>query len=305
MGNCIAGNWLLDTAKCHKKAIIAIQKANRLKFNSLPVSYKDHLRKIFPGVQLEAEDLMLLESHQIASLPDRLPEQGFATLLHGHPCTERYLKIEYPIIEPFIHTILNEYSPEPDEDKATRICQDILWEVAEMIIYNKSPETYDTYSNLDWDISEITDPGSLRGKTIIDAGAGSGGLAFMFAGFAGVVYAVEPVASLRRFIKEKTMWDKISNIHVQDGFLDSIPLPDHSVDMLLTSNAMGWRLEKEMEEIERVVRKRGEVFHLIYDPFGMPGHPFYDALCSSQWNYHRTDFPLESGAKYKYSKTIT
>lgn len=47
--------------------------------------------------------------------------------------------------------------------------------------------------------------------------------------------AVEPATSFRSFIKEKARKNSLKNLFVMDGTLDGIPLPDHSLDILITS----------------------------------------------------------------------
>jgi SAM-dependent methyltransferase len=259
---------------------------------------------MFPGLELEIEDLLLLESFQIKYLPDRVPEKEFAILLHSNPLIAKFLVLKYPPVDDFIKKILSAYDPLSDKQEIMLYCQDLLWEIADMIIYNKYPEIYDKNAKIDWKVGEIIDPAFLKGKTVIDAGAGTGKIAFMVAAFAEVVFAIEPVTSLRGFIKEKSISAKLGNLYALDGFLDSMPLPDASADVLFTSNAIGWNLEKELHEIERVLRSGGKAVHLMFDPSGMSGNPLYDILCSSPWNYDFTDFDIKSGSKFKYSKTI-
>lgn len=55
----------------------------------------------------------------------------------------------------------------------------------------------------------------------------------------------------------------VSRITVKDGFLHSIPLADNSLDILFTSNAIGWNIDQELEEIERVANPGGQSVHLI------------------------------------------
>ena len=52
-----------------------------------------------------------------------------------------------------------------------------------------------------------------------------------------------------------------------DRALDAIPLPTDMADVLLTCRAIGWRVEEELIEIERVVRDGSSALHL-----GLP-HP--------------------------------
>jgi ubiquinone/menaquinone biosynthesis C-methylase UbiE len=114
----------------------------------------------------------------------------------------------------------------------------------------------------DWDFGIVTDLVDLEGKTVIDAGAGSGKVAFGAARAARHVYAVEPVERLRAYMRDKAVASGITNLFVLDGTLDAIPLPSDTADVLLTCRAIGWHLEKELEEIERVVRDGGVALHL-------------------------------------------
>jgi SAM-dependent methyltransferase len=81
------------------------------------------------------------------------------------------------------------------------------------------------------------------------------------------VFAVEPVATLRQYVRDKAARLGIDNLYVLDGFLDAIPLPGGTADVLLTCQAIGWNLSEELAEIERVVKKGGTAMHL----FGAPG----------------------------------
>ena len=267
------------------------------------MGYSQSLRKLFPGITLEAEDLLLLETFQIRYLPDRALDKEFAVLLRDHPVVHRFLETKYPPIAEYLNTILSECKPTENKDASEKYCQEALWEIADLILYNKSPELYATQVRLKWDISEITSITSFEGKTIADVGAGSGRIAFMLAEFAKNVFAVEPVSSFRRFIREKAARENVNNLFVVDGFLDSIPLPDNSLDVLLTSNAMGWNLEDELPEIERVLKPKAHAIHLFLADAGT-GNPLHDVLVSPPWNYLLTGSEEDGKMKQKYFKTV-
>jgi SAM-dependent methyltransferase len=145
--------------------------------------------------------------------------------------------------------------------------QDLLWEIGDMLVYDTAPELLDELPMNDWDFGVVTDLVDLDGKTVIDAGAGSGKVAFGAAGRARHVFAVEPVTRLREFMRDKAAASDTSNLFVLDGTLGAIPLPTDTADVLLTCRAIGWRLEEELVEIERVVKDGGSALHL-----GLP-HP--------------------------------
>jgi hypothetical protein len=268
------------------------------------MGYSQCLRQLFPDLTLQAEDMMLLESFQVKYLPDRVPHKAFAVCLQAHPLVHRYLELKYPPIADFISTILSEHQTIEDQAAIEDSCQELLWEIAEMIVYNKYPEMYDQQTGIiTWKVDDILSVTSLKGKTVVDAGAGTGRLAFLMAPFAETVLAVEPVTSMRRFIRNKAARDHINNLYVMDGFLDSIPLPAGSVDVLMTSNAIGWNLEAELKEIERVLKPGTYAIHLMQSDT-QTENPLHDILVCPPWNYTCEESALEKGLKLKYFKTI-
>lgn len=271
------------------------------------MGYAEILKRLFDNITLHAEDLLLLESFQIQYLPDRVPQKEFSAILRTYPYIQRFLISKYPPIEKFINTILKENEKVSDEDLIEQYCDFLVWEIADLIVYNKFPEVFDDKVDFRWTIDEIIDEDSISGKVVADVGAGSGMLSFLLATYAQTVYAIEPISSFRKFIREKAEIENIDNIYAVEGFLDTIPLPDNSFDCLFTSNAIGWSLEKELPEIERVVKPKGQAIHLMRSPDKEKEreNPFHSILISSEWGYDCTQYPDKTGIKLKYSKTVT
>ncbi len=167
------------------------------------MKYAKRLRKRFPSLTLIPEDLFLLETFQINYLPDRVLQKEFAALLRIHPSVRRFLISKYPPIKDFIDTILDKHKPAINQVQNEKYCQELLWEIADLIIYNKYPEVYDANVDLQWDLNEILPVKSLEGRIVIDVGAGSGRIAFKVAPYAKTVFAVEPISSFRAFIMGK------------------------------------------------------------------------------------------------------
>ncbi len=268
------------------------------------MKYSKTLKTLFEGITLNAEDLFLLETFQIKYLPDRVPKREFAALLRANPVIHSFLISKYPPIADFINAILKENKAIDNKSTIDEYCEELLWEIADLIVYNKHPEIYDAKVEFSWDLSEIISTKSLEGKVVIDAGAGTGRLAFLAAQFADTVFAVEPVSSLRRFIRDKAAKENVKNLFAIDGFLDSIPLPDNSADVLMTSNAIGWHLEDELKEIERVLKPNAHAIHLLRNPDVNAENPLHDFLISPEWNYSYSQFKYKNGWKCKYYKTV-
>jgi len=224
--------------------------------------YANLLRDMFPDLDPVIDDLFLLEAHQISGLPDRAPVRELAAVLHSDPRLHRFLVTRHPPIEEYLSRLLVEHGPATSSDLVA--CETALvWELADLIMYQRAPEIYDAESQVDWDVAAVTEKSDLEGKVVVDVGAGTGRVAFDAVPTARHVYAVEPVAALRRFMREKAAGLGIDNLYVLDGFLHSIPLPASSVDVLLTCQAIGWKLDEELPEIERVVKPGGTAMHLF------------------------------------------
>jgi ubiquinone/menaquinone biosynthesis C-methylase UbiE len=267
------------------------------------MAYSQMLRKMFPDISLHAEDLLLLETFQIKYLSDRVAVREFSTLLRTYPVVHRFLVSKYPPVDSFLTSILDETKPISDQTLIEAQCQEALWEIADLIIYNKYPELLDTQTRIKWDVEEISSITSLEGKVVADVGAGSGRIAFLLAPYVQTVFAVEPIASFRSFMKEKAAKLETGNLYVMDGILDSIPLPDHSLDVLITSNAIGWNLSDELKEIERVIKPGGYAIHLLHsDP--EQKNPYHEVLTASPWNYSCLQSASEGRKKIRYSKMV-
>jgi len=267
------------------------------------MTYSKKLRESFPDLTLQAEDLLLLETFQISYLPERVAKKEFATLLSRHPVVHRFLLNKHPPIEPFLSGLLDQNLPVNNPDEIEAQCQEALWEIADLIIYNKYPELFDSKGRIKWDIEEIRAVTSPEGKIVADVGAGAGRIAFLVAPHAKTVFAVEPIARLRSYMREKAVKQCIKNLYVMDGTLDLIPLPDDSLDLLITSNAIGWNLGGELKEIERVVKAGGQAIHLIHAETQQENH-CHGILTSAPWFYGHIQKQSASTLKAIYYKTV-
>ncbi len=263
------------------------------------MKYASHLRKLFKDTRLEIEDLLLLECFQIRYLPERVPQKEFATLLRAYPVIYRFLQKKEPSIKPFLEKVLQETKPETDPKTIEQYCDELIWEIGELLIYNKFPETYDSKVTFTWEIEEIIDPELLINRTIADIGAGSGMLSSLLAHYTDTVYAIEPLNSFRSYLRKRLTEQKINNCYVLEGFLDSIPLPNDSLDFLFTSNALGWNFEQEQKEIERVIKPGGQAIHLIRAFDHDAASPHHEKLLQYNYQFQQLN---DEGYKARYFK---
>jgi ubiquinone/menaquinone biosynthesis C-methylase UbiE len=261
-------------------------------------------KESFKGISLEVEDLYLLEPFQIEYFRGCVPEPELAGVLWANPSIKRFLVKKCPSISDFIERVMSQNAPAPDEEKLAACIDKVLWTIADLLIYNKCPEAYDKLEFHDWDFREVTIITPLNGKTVIDGGAGTGRVTLEAGHIASHVYAIEPVGRLRRFIREKAADAYLDNIFVLEGFLHAIPLPDNFADVLITSHALGWQLENELREFERVVKKGGYIIHCPGTAEVAEEEDQHYRLISPGWGYEFSRYREADGWKRKYWKQL-
>ncbi len=267
--------------------------------------YADSLRTMFPGVDLCIEDFYLLDRFQISYLPDRVPQREFAAILLANPSIQRFLITKHPPITAFIEDVLTRFGPAANQQELDECSDRLVWEIADHFVYIKRPDMYDERIDLGWNFEEVLAIVPLEHKVVIDAGAGTGRIAFAAARTAGQVFAVEPVTSFRQFIREKASDTGTANLFAIDGLLHAIPLPAGFADVLITSNAIGWRLEDELVEIERVVKPGGYAIHLASKADKATREtPLHTRLTSPSGGYAYSRYTGKDGWKGKYWKQI-
>ena len=258
----------------------------------------------FKDVPLGVNDLYLLESFQIGYLPGWIPEPELAAVLWAYPSIKHFFVEKCPPVTEFIERIMSRF-PAADNPETIDVCADkIVRKISDLLGYNKCPEEYDCLAFHKWDFQEITSITSLENKIVLDGGSGTGRVALEAAQTAKHVFAMEPVTRLRQFIREKALAKGLKNVFVMDGFLHAIPLPDDFVDVLITSHALGWRLEDELREFERVVKSGGMVIHCPGTADRDSDNDVHSHLVSSDWQYKCSRYKEADGWKRKYWKQV-
>lgn len=267
----------------------------------------DHFRKMFRGARLGVDDLLLLEPFQIAYLPGWAPEKEFAAVLHARPEIRKFLVARCPEIAGFTDSVCQKHGAPANAGQLAAAGDALVWTIADLLVYNKCPEVYDGLPFHQWDFSEITSVVDLTGKVVIDAGAGTGRVALQAAETAAVVFAVEPVSRLRQYIRDKAQQKGVATVYVVDGFLHSLPFPGAFADVIVTSHALGWQLENELREFERVAKPGAAIIHCPGTADSDSEEATHNTLVGAPWayefsRYEEPDPPSGGGRKRKYWK---
>jgi len=260
-------------------------------------------KQMFKGITLEVDDLYLLEAFQLRYFPGWVPERELAAVLWAYPAIENFMIKKQPAMASFIQHVKADFGPAKDQDELVACSDKLVWTIADLLVYNKCPEAYDSQEFHKWDFKEVTSITSLQHKTVIDGGAGTGRVTFAAAQIARHVFAVEPVTRLRQFIRDMRSILGANNVFVMDGFLHDMPFPNQFADVIITSHALGWSLEAELTEMERVIKTGGFIIHCPGTAEGVE-EEIHARLISPDWKYRYARYQEPDGWKRKYWKQL-
>ncbi|AKI97738.1 class I SAM-dependent methyltransferase [Kosmotoga pacifica] len=241
--------------------------------------------------------LMLEKEHVLWIAKESNYKEALGTALAANPVVKWYFCNLAPEKREFFERITQDKEPSPQEAREAEIT--VMEAINDWIVYVFKPERYDELVFLKWDDSELTSIVNFSDRRVLDIGAGTGRLTFVAAKEARVVYAIEPVANLRRYLKEKAMRLDVNNLYVCDGVLTDIPFEDAFFDITMGGHVFGDEPEEEYKEMLRVTKPGGQI--VLFPGNSDKDDEIHNFLISKGFQWKRFEEPGD-GMKRAYWK---
>ena len=185
--------------------------------------------------------------------------------LKAHPAVRWYISHLLPEYARLLDTLAADAPTASPEELRRCECTVMAW-MEDFVTYTtpevmaeKCPFVYG------WDKVRLFELADFTGRRVLDIGSGSGRLTFAAAEKAAEVYAVEPVETLRRFLRERCQAEVVINVRVTDGFVENLPYPDSTFDIVLSGHVVGDDYDAEIAEMERVCKPGGVILDVPGD----------------------------------------
>ena len=252
---------------------------------------------------LSFNHLLLLERVQLSWFPGWLPEEELATALQANPVAEWYLRHKCPEIIPWLEKVLSDHSTSSTHsaDQVRQAELKVMGTINDLLVYVIDPTIYDAQPFMGWDSNELRQLADFSHKLVIDVGSGTGRLAFVAAETASVVFAVEPVPNLRRYIKQKAHAQHFNNIFPVDGLITDLPFPAAYADITMGGHVFGDHPRAEYAEMKRVTKPGGMI--VLCPGSSLEETKAHEFLVSQDFRWSFFEEPQE-GPKRKYWKEI-
>lgn len=210
---------------------------------------------------IDIKTLLLLERHNISYLArNNTCKQSLAIVLKANPEILWYFKTVLPDSAEIFERVVRETSENLSREEIRKAELEVLQNVNDWIVYIVDPSVYDSLKFTKWDDKLLTDLVQFSGKRVVDLGAGTGRLSFVAVNMeASIVYAVEPMRTLREYLKKRAKAKGLGNFYVVDGLIEEVPFEKDFADVVISGHVFGDFIEDEFCEMYRVTRDGGNI----------------------------------------------
>lgn len=251
---------------------------------------------------LSFNSLLLLEREQLSWFPGWLNEGELGLALLANPVVGWYMRHKCPEIENWVEEVSERARANTPVslERARQAELNILAQINDLLVYAVDPTIYDSQPFLNWDSGELRSLADWQGKLVVDIGSGTGRLAFVAAeAGARAVFAVEPVANLRNYIRQKAAAQELDNVFTMDGLITRLPFPDDFMDITMGGHVFGDAPQAECEEMMRITKPGGKV--ILCPGSSTSEGPAHDYLAAQGFEWAWFEEPGD-GPKRKYWK---
>src|SRR6056297_1625799 len=228
--------------------------------------------------------------------------QALYIALKANPDVEWFFRKKSPVFNTWFDGVEQELSGLKSSLSVRGAEKQLLRTFNDWIVYICDPEIYDNLSLTKWDKQELLALTDFNNKRVIDIGPATGIQTFPVAEIASAVYAVEPVKTLRDYLRKKSKTKGFNNIYVTEGLMTQLPFEDDFADIVMAGHVFGDAPIEEYEEMLRVCKPDGMIILC-------PGNNDTDDerhafLVEKGFSWDRFEEPGD-GIKRKYWKRIT
>lgn len=230
-------------------------------------------------------------------------ERVLGICLKHHPHLLWYFKTLNGSDAQWYQAIADRAPEDLDESQVRQAQIDMMTMINDWMVYMVDPGVYERLSFTQWPESLLTSRVNFDAKRVVDIGAGPGLLTFIAAKTARSVYAVEPVANLRRWIREKAKRLGYRHVFAVDGLITRVPFEDGFADISMAGHVVGDDIEAEYRELRRVTRAGGVIALHPATNDSDEDNQTHRFLIDQGFEWDRFEEPGE-GFKRSYWKTV-
>lgn len=213
-----------------------------------------HLRAVIGSVSGAIPPALVGRAFGVSACDERLPCADLAAL------AERIARALPPDERAaFDRARLQAVTADEREGARQAVLRRLFWELT----YWQTPEEYERLTAGEQVHLGALDVAHVDSAVVLDAGAGTGRITLPLARRARMVYALDPAPPMLHLLERKLAAAGLRNVELMRGVFQHIPLPDESVDAVVSCSAFGPLEarggERGLEELKRVTRPGGRI----------------------------------------------